>query len=53
MLNRFAGNAERKAGMTAGVPLCKRVGNPDEIAPDDSVRRIRQGLFSTGAIFHG
>jgi NAD(P)-dependent dehydrogenase (short-subunit alcohol dehydrogenase family) len=31
MLNRFAGNAERKAGLVAGIPL-KRVGTPEEIA---------------------
>jgi len=31
MLNRFAGSAERKAALLAGVPL-KRAGTPDEIA---------------------
>ena len=31
MLDRFAGSAERKAGMAAGVPM-KRVGQPEEIA---------------------
>ena len=31
MLNRFTGNAERKAGLVATVPL-GRVGQPDEIA---------------------
>jgi NAD(P)-dependent dehydrogenase (short-subunit alcohol dehydrogenase family) len=31
MLNRFTGTAERKAALTAGVPL-GRVGQPDEIA---------------------
>src|SRR6266581_7272266 len=31
MLNRFTGNAERKAGLVADVPL-QRVGDPDEIA---------------------
>src|SRR5271156_4471128 len=31
MLNRFTGNADRKAGLVAGVPL-KRAGTPDEIA---------------------
>jgi NAD(P)-dependent dehydrogenase (short-subunit alcohol dehydrogenase family) len=31
MLNRFTGNAERKAGLVAGVPM-KRVGEPKEIA---------------------
>src|ERR1700761_2907322 len=31
MLNRFAGNAERKSGLVAGVPL-KRAGRPEEIA---------------------
>jgi NAD(P)-dependent dehydrogenase (short-subunit alcohol dehydrogenase family) len=31
MLNRFTGNAERKAGLVAGVPA-KRAGTPDEIA---------------------
>jgi len=31
MLSRFAGTADRKAALMAGVPL-KRLGNPDEIA---------------------
>jgi len=31
MLNRFTGNAERKAGLVSTVPL-GRVGEPDEIA---------------------
>ena len=31
MLNRFTGNAERKAGLIAGVPS-KRAGHPEEIA---------------------
>jgi NAD(P)-dependent dehydrogenase (short-subunit alcohol dehydrogenase family) len=31
MLNRFTGNAERKAGLVSTVPL-GRVGQPDEIA---------------------
>jgi NAD(P)-dependent dehydrogenase (short-subunit alcohol dehydrogenase family) len=31
MLNRFTGNADRKAGVVAGVPA-KRAGRPDEIA---------------------
>ncbi|HYZ41499.1 MAG TPA: SDR family oxidoreductase [Stellaceae bacterium] len=31
MLNRFAGNAEGKAGLVSTVPL-RRVGRPDEIA---------------------
>jgi NAD(P)-dependent dehydrogenase (short-subunit alcohol dehydrogenase family) len=31
MLDRFTGNAERKAGLVAGVPL-KRAGQPDEVA---------------------
>jgi NAD(P)-dependent dehydrogenase (short-subunit alcohol dehydrogenase family) len=31
MLNRFAGTAERKAGLAATVPL-NRVGRPEEIA---------------------
>src|SRR5712691_10470019 len=31
MLNRFTGNAERKAGLVAGVPS-KRAGHPEEIA---------------------
>ncbi len=50
MLNRFAGNAERKAGMTAGVPL-KRVGNPDEIAQMILFVASDKASFSTGAIF--
>jgi NAD(P)-dependent dehydrogenase (short-subunit alcohol dehydrogenase family) len=31
MLDRFTGNADRKAGLVAGVPM-KRVGRPEEIA---------------------
>ncbi len=31
LLNRFTGNADRKAGLVAGVPA-KRVGHPEEIA---------------------
>jgi len=31
VLNRFTGNAERKAGLVSSVPL-GRVGKPDEIA---------------------
>jgi NAD(P)-dependent dehydrogenase (short-subunit alcohol dehydrogenase family) len=31
MLNRFTGNADRKAGLVAGIPL-KRAGRPEEIA---------------------
>jgi NAD(P)-dependent dehydrogenase (short-subunit alcohol dehydrogenase family) len=31
MLERFTGNADRKAGLVAGVPM-KRVGRPEEIA---------------------
>jgi NAD(P)-dependent dehydrogenase (short-subunit alcohol dehydrogenase family) len=31
MLNRFTGNAERKAGRVSAAPL-RRVGQPDEIA---------------------
>ena len=44
MLNRFTGTAERKAALTAGVPL-GRVGEPEEIA------RVIVFIASKGASF--
>jgi NAD(P)-dependent dehydrogenase (short-subunit alcohol dehydrogenase family) len=45
MLDRFTGNADRKAGLVAGVPL-KRVGRPEEIA--DAI--VFAASFITGQI---
>ena len=49
MLSRFAGSAERKAGVVSGVPL-KRAGKPDEIA--DAIVFLASGkaAFVTGQI---
>jgi NAD(P)-dependent dehydrogenase (short-subunit alcohol dehydrogenase family) len=51
MLNRFTGNAERKAALVAGVPL-KRAGTPDEIA--DAILFVSSGKasFITGQIIN-
>src|SRR5438093_636791 len=48
MLNRFAGTAERKASLIAGVPL-KRVGTPAEIAQTIVFLSSDKGSFITGA----
>jgi NAD(P)-dependent dehydrogenase (short-subunit alcohol dehydrogenase family) len=49
MLDRFAGSAERKAGLAAGVPL-KRVGTPDEIADAIVFLASPKANFITGQI---
>jgi NAD(P)-dependent dehydrogenase (short-subunit alcohol dehydrogenase family) len=49
MLDRFTGNAERKAGLVAGVPL-KRVGTPSEIADAIVFVASRKASFITGQI---
>jgi len=49
MLIRFTGNAERKAGMIAGVPL-KRAGTPDEIAQTIAFLGSDKAPFITGQI---
>jgi NAD(P)-dependent dehydrogenase (short-subunit alcohol dehydrogenase family) len=43
MLDRFTGNADRKAGLVAGVPL-KRAGRPEEIA--DAIVFVASGKAS-------
>jgi NAD(P)-dependent dehydrogenase (short-subunit alcohol dehydrogenase family) len=43
MLDRFTGNADRKAGLVAGVPL-KRAGRPEEIA--DAIVFLASGKAS-------
>src|ERR1700691_2621150 len=48
MLNRFAGTAERKAGLTATVPL-NRVGRPEEIAQTIMFLASDKAWFITGA----
>src|ERR1700724_3122825 len=49
MLDRFTGNAERKAGLVAGVPL-KRAGRPDEIAQAITSLASDKASFATGHI---
>ncbi len=49
MLNRFTGTAERKAALTAGVPL-GRVGEPDEIAQAIVFVASNAASFITGQI---
>jgi NAD(P)-dependent dehydrogenase (short-subunit alcohol dehydrogenase family) len=49
MLNRFTGNADRKAGLVAGVPL-QRVGEPDEIANAIVFLASSKSSFTTGQV---
>jgi NAD(P)-dependent dehydrogenase (short-subunit alcohol dehydrogenase family) len=49
MLDRFTGNAERKAGLVAGVPL-KRAGRPEEIADAIVFASSAKASFITGQI---
>jgi NAD(P)-dependent dehydrogenase (short-subunit alcohol dehydrogenase family) len=51
MLNRFTGNAERKAGLVAGVPL-QRVGEPREVANAILFLGSDQSSFTTGHILY-
>ena len=48
-LDRFTGNAERKAGLVAGVPL-QRVGDPDEIAQAIVFLASSKSSFTTGQV---
>src|SRR5271163_4719315 len=50
MLNRFAGTAERKAGLAATVPL-NRVGRPEEIAQTIMFLASDKASFITGASY--
>ncbi|GJD53048.1 A-factor type gamma-butyrolactone 1'-reductase (1S-forming) [Methylobacterium crusticola] len=49
MLDRFTGTAERKAGLTAGVPM-RRVGEPGEIANAILFLASDQASFTTGQV---
>ena len=49
MLNRFTGNADRKAGLIAGVPL-QRAGAPQEVAKAIVFLASDQASFVTGQI---
>jgi NAD(P)-dependent dehydrogenase (short-subunit alcohol dehydrogenase family) len=49
MLNRFTGNAERKAALVVGVPL-QRVGEPDEIANAIVFLASGRASFMTGQV---
>jgi NAD(P)-dependent dehydrogenase (short-subunit alcohol dehydrogenase family) len=49
MLDRFTGNADRKAGLIAGVPL-KRAGEPGEIAQAIVYLASEKASFVTGQI---
>src|SRR5258708_1924184 len=49
MLDRFTGNADRKAGLVAGVPL-KRAGRPEEIADAIVFAASGKASFITGQI---
>jgi NAD(P)-dependent dehydrogenase (short-subunit alcohol dehydrogenase family) len=49
MLDRFTGNADRKAGLVAGVPL-KRAGRPEEIADVIVFTASGKASFLTGQV---
>jgi NAD(P)-dependent dehydrogenase (short-subunit alcohol dehydrogenase family) len=49
MLDRFTGDAERKAGLVAGVPL-KRAGRPEEIADAIVFVASARASFITGQV---
>jgi NAD(P)-dependent dehydrogenase (short-subunit alcohol dehydrogenase family) len=49
MLTRFTGNADRKAGLVAGIPL-KRAGRPEEIADAIVFASSDKASFITGQI---
>ena len=49
MLDRFTGNAERKAGLVSTVPL-GRVGEPDEIANAIVFLCSDKASFTTGQV---
>jgi NAD(P)-dependent dehydrogenase (short-subunit alcohol dehydrogenase family) len=49
MLDRFTGNADRKAGLVAGVPM-KRVGRPEEIADAIVFAASGKASFISGQI---
>ena len=49
MLNRFTGDADRKASMIAGVPL-KRAGAPEEVAKAIVYLTSDKASFITGQI---
>jgi NAD(P)-dependent dehydrogenase (short-subunit alcohol dehydrogenase family) len=51
MLDRFTGNADRKAGLVAGVPL-KRAGRPEEIADAIVFVVSSKASFITGQIIN-
>ncbi|MBB6187525.1 SDR family oxidoreductase [Rhodanobacter sp. MP7CTX1] len=49
LLDQFSGTAERKAALTAGVPM-KRLGTPAEIAESIVFIASNKAAFITGAI---
>jgi NAD(P)-dependent dehydrogenase (short-subunit alcohol dehydrogenase family) len=49
MLDRFTGNADRKAGLVAGVPM-KRVGRPEEIADAIVFAASKKASFISGQV---
>jgi NAD(P)-dependent dehydrogenase (short-subunit alcohol dehydrogenase family) len=49
MLDRFTGNAERKAGLVSTVPL-QRLGEPDEIANAIVFLASSKASFTTGQV---
>jgi NAD(P)-dependent dehydrogenase (short-subunit alcohol dehydrogenase family) len=51
MLDRFTGNADRKAAMVAGIPL-KRAGRPEEIAAAILFAASGHASFITGQIIN-